>query len=91
MAVKGEGERHWLSSEELHAQQRKDDYEEEEQEEQADDGLHGIEQRHDEVTQRRPIPGKQTNGNDDNTMSFILMYDHYCITSDSLGDFEDPQ
>lgn len=34
-----------LSSEELHAKQSEDHDEEEEEEEQADDGLHGIEER----------------------------------------------
>lgn len=45
-----------LSAEELHAQQSEDHNEEEEQEEQTDDGLHGAEQRHYQVTQRRPVP-----------------------------------
>lgn len=47
---------HWLSSEELHAQQSKHNYEEEEQEQQADDRLHRVEKGHDEVAQRRPVP-----------------------------------
>lgn len=56
---RGTGQRDYsLSSEELHAQQSKDHDEEEEEEEQADDGLHGVEQRDDQVTQRCPIPDK---------------------------------
>lgn len=35
-----------LSSKQLHAKQCKDHNEEEEEEEQADDGLHGVQQRH---------------------------------------------
>lgn len=50
---------HWLSPEELHAQQGKDNYEEKEQEEQADDGLHGVQQRDHKVSQRSPVPARQ--------------------------------
>ncbi len=90
------GKQHWLSSEELHAQKGKDNYEEEEQEEQADDGLHWVEQRNNEVTQRRPVPDKnrekvcvfwvQCNVN------YIVKRNHKKYnTGDSLGDFKDPQ
>lgn len=47
-----------LAAEELHPQEGEDDDEEEEQEEQADDGLHGVEEGHDQVPERRPVPAR---------------------------------
>lgn len=45
-----------LSSKQLHAKQSKDHDEEEEEEEQADDGLHGVQQRHHQIPQGGPVP-----------------------------------
>jgi len=44
-----------LAAEQLHAQQGEDDEEEEEQQQQGADGLHGVQQRVDQVRQRRPV------------------------------------
>ena len=44
-----------LSAEQLHAEQRKDDDEEEEQQQETDDRSHAVEQRRDQVPQRRPV------------------------------------
>lgn len=50
---------YWLSTEQLHSQQGKDYDEEEEEEEQADDGLHGVQQRDHQVTKRSPVPEEE--------------------------------
>lgn len=44
------------ATEELHAEECKDDDEEEKEENEGDDGLHGVHQRDDQVSQRRPVP-----------------------------------
>lgn len=44
------------ATEQLHAQQSKDQDEEEEEEDEADDGLHRIHQGYHQVPQRRPVP-----------------------------------
>lgn len=84
-----------LSSEELHPQQGEDYNEEEEEEEQADDGLHGVEQRHDKVTQRSPVPGKNKQKVFFSVQCYVFemntINDQNYNTVDSLGDFEDPQ
>lgn len=48
-----------LSTEHLHAQQGEDNDEEEEQQQQRSNGLHGVEQRSHQVTQRLPVTEKQ--------------------------------
>lgn len=44
------------AAEELHAQECKYKDEEEEQKNEGDDGLHGVHQRDNQVSQRRPVP-----------------------------------
>ena len=44
-----------LSAKELHAKQREDDNEEKNQQQQRHYGLHAVEKREDEITQRSPI------------------------------------
>ena len=47
-----------LSSEQLHAQQGKDEDEEEEKEQETEDGTHAAQQRDDEVPQIGPVPAR---------------------------------
>lgn len=44
------------ATEELHAEECKDNDEEEKEENEGDDGFHGVHQRDDQVSQRRPVP-----------------------------------
>lgn len=46
-----------LASKELHPKQGKNNDEEEEQQQQRGNGLHGVEQRGNQVTERRPVSG----------------------------------
>ena len=45
-----------LSAEQLHAKQSKDENKQEQQKKKRDDGTHAVEQRNDEISQRRPVP-----------------------------------
>lgn len=45
-----------LAAEELHSQEGEDDDEQEKEKQQADDGLHGVEERDDQVSERCPVP-----------------------------------
>ena len=49
-----------LSAEELHSKEGKDENEEKEQEQERDDGTHTVEQRYDEIAQRRPVSTQHT-------------------------------
>lgn len=44
-----------FAAKELHAEQTEDDDEEEEQQQQGRNGLHGVQQRRHQITQRRPV------------------------------------
>lgn len=48
----------WMlpATKQLHPEQSENHDEQEEQEEKTDDGLHGAHQRHDQVSQRGPVP-----------------------------------
>lgn len=49
------------ATKELHAQECENNDEEEEEKNKRDDGLHGVHQRDDQVSQRRPIPSQSQN------------------------------
>lgn len=45
----------------LHAKESEDNNEEKQKEDQGDDGLHGVHQRDNQVSQRRPVPWQKPN------------------------------
>lgn len=58
-AETGHAAEYLLAAEELHSQKCEDDDEQEEEEQQADDGFHGVEERDDQVPERRPVPANR--------------------------------
>lgn len=54
----GEAAGHLLATKELHSQKCEDDNEQEKEKQQADDGFHGVEERDDQVPERRPVPAE---------------------------------
>lgn len=49
-----------FTAEHLHAEQSEDDDKEEEEEQERRDGAHRVQQRHHQVTERRPVPNTHT-------------------------------